>query len=42
VLAHKDEFVLARCPDCQAAWIRDMLDVLPDNCAACRAGAPPD
>jgi len=42
VLAQEDEFVLARCPDCQSVWIRDMLDVLPDNCAACRAGGPPD
>lgn len=42
VLAYEDEFVLARCPDCQAAWIRDTLEVLPDNCAACRVGVPPD
>jgi hypothetical protein len=41
VLARLDEFVLARCPDCQATWIRDTLDLLPDNCAACRAD-PPD
>ncbi len=42
VLARLDEFVLARCPDCQALWIRDTLDLLPDNCAACRTGSPPD
>lgn len=42
VLSHHDEYVLARCPDCAAAWIRDMLDILPDNCAACRAGHLPD
>jgi hypothetical protein len=38
VLARLDEFVLARCPDCQALWIRDTLDLLPDNCPACRSG----
>jgi hypothetical protein len=42
VLSHRDEYVLARCPDCHAAWIRDTLDILPDNCAACRAGPAPD
>jgi hypothetical protein len=41
VLARLDEFVLARCPDCHATWIRDTLDLLPDNCAACRTD-PPD
>ena len=41
VLARLDEFVLARCPDCQSTWIRDTLDLLPDNCAACRCD-PPD
>lgn len=41
VLARFDEFVLARCPDCHATWIRDTLDLLPDNCAACRSD-PPD
>jgi hypothetical protein len=41
VLARLDEFVLARCPDCHATWIRDTLDLLPDNCAACRSD-PPD
>jgi hypothetical protein len=40
VLARLDEFVLARCPDCQSTWIRDTLDLLPDNCAACRCDAP--
>ena len=42
VLSYQDEFVLAPCPDCQAVWIRDTLDVLPGNCAACRSGGPPD
>jgi len=42
VLAYADEFVLARCPDCQAVWIRDVLDLLPDNCVACRSNALPD
>ncbi len=42
VLAHHDEFVLARCPDCHALWVRDTLDILPDNCAACRAARLPD
>lgn len=41
VLARLDEFVLARCPDCHAVWIRDTLDLVPDNCAACRSD-PPD
>ena len=41
VLVRVDEFVLARCPDCDGAWIRDTLDLLPDNCPACRAH-PPD
>jgi hypothetical protein len=41
VLARLDEFVLARCPDCHSTWIRDTLDLLPDNCAACRCD-PPD
>jgi hypothetical protein len=41
VLIRLDEFVLVRCADCQAIWIRDTLDLLPDNCAACRAD-PPD
>jgi len=41
VLVRLDEFVVARCPDCHAIWIRDTLDLLPDNCAACRTD-PPD
>ena len=41
VLSHDDVFVLARCPDCHAAWIRDTLEVLPDNCAICRSNGPP-
>jgi hypothetical protein len=42
VLSNRDEYVLARCPDCRAAWIRDTLDIIPDNCATCRAGPLPD
>jgi hypothetical protein len=41
VLAHDDVYVLARCPDCHATWIRDTLDVLPDNCAVCRSNGLP-
>lgn len=41
VLARIDEYVLVRCPDCRSTWIRDTLDLLPDNCAACRV-EPPD
>jgi Flagellar transcriptional activator (FlhC) len=40
VLVRLDEFVLARCPDCDALWVRDTLDLLPDNCAACRTAPP--
>ncbi len=42
VLSNRDEYVLASCPDCRAAWIRDTLDVLPYNCATCRAAHLPD
>ena len=38
-LGGQDEFVLARCPDCRAIWIRDTLDLLPCNCASCRHSA---
>ena len=41
VLARLDEYVLARCPDCRALWIRDNLGLLPDNCVACRTRLPP-
>jgi hypothetical protein len=41
VLAHADVFVLTRCRKCDATWIRDTLDVLPDTCASCRPGSPP-
>lgn len=41
VLARVDEFVLAHCLDCRALWIRDTLDLLPDNCVSCRSGTPP-
>jgi hypothetical protein len=37
-LSREGEFVLTACPDCQSLWIRDSLDLLPDNCAACRMG----
>ncbi len=40
VLARMDEFVLTRCRDCEALWVRDTLDLLPDNCATCRNGLP--
>ena len=33
-----DEHVLADCPTCGALWLRDTLELLPDNCAACRRG----
>lgn len=39
-LARRDEFVLARCPDCFATWIRDTLALLPCNCASCRYAIP--
>jgi hypothetical protein len=35
-LGRCDEFILARCPDCYAFWIRDTLDLLPCTCANCR------
>jgi hypothetical protein len=38
MLARADEFVLASCQDCQSLWLRDTLDILPDNCPACRRG----
>ena len=37
-LSRDSEFELAVCQDCQSLWIRDSLDLLPDNCAACRMG----
>lgn len=40
-LARQDEFVLARCPDCCATWIRDTLDLIPCNCANCRRAVLP-
>ncbi len=42
VLSCGAEYVLARCPDCRAAWIRDTLDLIPYNCGACRSARPPD
>jgi hypothetical protein len=41
VVVRLDEFVLVRCRDCHALWVQDTLDLLPDNCPACRAGLPP-
>jgi len=38
MLARADEFVLATCQDCDSLWLRDTLDILPDNCPACRRG----
>lgn len=40
-LALRDEYVLARCPDCRGTWIRDTLDLQPCNCANCRHAASP-
>ena len=41
MLARADEFVLSPCQDCDSFWLRDTLDILPDNCAACRRGLLP-
>jgi hypothetical protein len=38
VLCSRDEHVLAQCPGCQAIWLRDLLEILPDDCPACRRG----
>jgi hypothetical protein len=38
VFCRNDEWVLASCPGCNALWVRDTLEILPDNCAACRVG----
>jgi hypothetical protein len=40
-LSREGEFVLDACRDCQSLWIRDTLDILPDNCPACRMGLYP-
>lgn len=40
VLSREDEFVLESCPGCEALWMRDTLELLPDNCAACRRAPP--
>jgi hypothetical protein len=39
VLSRDDEWILTACRDCRALWIRDTLDLLPENCVACRSGA---
>jgi hypothetical protein len=41
MLSRDNEYVLATCQDCQSLWIRDLLDILPDNCPACRMGLYP-
>ena len=40
VFCHNDEFVLSNCPDCDSLWLQDTLEILPDNCPACRRGSP--
>jgi hypothetical protein len=40
-LSRDNEFVLETCQDCQSLWVRDRLDILPDNCPACRMGLYP-
>jgi hypothetical protein len=40
-LSTENEYVLAACQDCRSLWIRDLLDILPDNCPACRMGLYP-
>jgi hypothetical protein len=37
-LCRNDEFVLSSCQDCESLWLRDTLDILPDNCPSCRRG----
>lgn len=38
VFCRADEYVLTECPGCGAIWLRDTLELLPDNCAGCRRG----
>jgi hypothetical protein len=38
ILCRDDEFVLAACAGCHSLWLRDTLEILPDNCPACRRG----
>jgi hypothetical protein len=40
VFCRNDEIVLSNCPDCASAWVQDTLEILPDNCPACRRGTP--
>jgi len=40
-LSRENQYVLATCQDCQSLWIRDLLDILPGNCPACRMGLYP-
>jgi hypothetical protein len=38
VFCRNDEYVLANCPGCNALWVRDTLELLPDSCPTCRRG----
>jgi hypothetical protein len=38
VFCSREEHVLATCEGCGALWLRDTLELLPDDCAACRRG----
>ncbi len=38
VFCRDDEYVLSACPGCGGIWLRDTLEILPDNCATCRRG----
>ena len=40
-LSRDNGYVLELCRDCQSLWIRDQLDILPDNCPVCRMGLYP-
>jgi hypothetical protein len=40
-LSRENQYVLATCQHCQSLWIRDLLDILPDHCPACRMGLYP-
>jgi hypothetical protein len=36
VFCRDDEYVLAHCPECNGLWVRDTLEIMPDNCPTCR------
>jgi hypothetical protein len=38
VLCCSDEYEFGPCQDCSALWLRDTLEILPDNCPTCRRG----